>query len=303
MTTVSPEVAIVTGAASGIGRRWSQALRAREGQFRLALADVNEEGLRTAFEPGDDLSLHAFDVRSKEGWQDLVDDTLSRYGRIDYLFNIAGGGRPGFLLDVSLDLVDTTIDVNLKGQIYGMKSVAPVMVRQGKGHIVNISSLAGISPTPGNELYSAAKSGLRSVSLSTAVRLRPLGVHVTVVCPDLVDTPTVDRHMKLRPADVALIYSGPGALSLERVEEALWYVVRTRPLELAIPGSRGWLVKVVNVFPQLMPRLYGRLLRRGLKRLEALRQRRYNSSAAAPSQVSCRSEAGGTVSGGPSSPA
>ncbi|MGE0159769.1 MAG: SDR family NAD(P)-dependent oxidoreductase [Gemmatimonadales bacterium] len=186
-------------------------------------------------------------------------------------------------MEVPLELVDSTIDVNLKGQIYGMMIVAPIMMGQRRGHIINISSLAGISPTPGNELYSAAKSGLRSVSLSTAVRLRPHGVFVTVLCPDLVDTPTVDRHMKLPPTDVALIYSGPGALSLERIEEALWHIVRRRPLELAVPASRGLMVKLVNAFPQLMPRLYGTLLRRGLRRLEEVRLRRYGDRTAVSS--------------------
>lgn len=279
----APEVAVVTGAASGIGRHWAGALRARSDAYRLVLADVNEEGLRAAFEPSEDLRIHAFDIRSVEGWEALVGDTLKRFGRIDYLFNIAGGGRPGFLLDVPLDLVDKTIDVNLKGQIYGMKLVAPVMVRQRKGHIVNISSLAGVSPTPGNELYSAAKSGLRSISLSTGVRLRAHGVFVTVICPDLVDTPTVDRHLKLEPTDVALIYSGPGALSVEQVEDALWRAMRDRPLELAIPLSRGWLAKVVNTFPGLMPRLYGTLLKRGLKKLEVVRAERHRVSEESPS--------------------
>jgi NAD(P)-dependent dehydrogenase (short-subunit alcohol dehydrogenase family) len=147
-----PEVAVVTGAASGIGRHWAQALRSRDGMYRLVLADINEEGLMAAFDPDDQTRLHAVDVRLPSHWRRLVDDTMEHYGRIDYLFNIAGGGQPGFVLDVSMELVDSTIDLNLKGQIYGMKAVGPVMVRQGKGHIVNISSLAGISPTPGNEL-------------------------------------------------------------------------------------------------------------------------------------------------------
>jgi len=295
--TGASDVAVVTGAASGIGRHWARALR-RRGGFRLVLADVDEKGLRASFEPGDDLLLHGFDVRSVEGWRRLTADAVRRFGGIDYLFNIAGVGRPGLLIEVPLELVDTTIDVNLKGQIYGMKAIAPVMVLQGRGHIVNVASLAGISPTPGNELYSAAKAGLRSVSLSTAVRLREYGVHVTVLCPDLVDTPTVDRHMKLNPTDVALIYSGPGALSLERIEEAFWHIVRIKPLELAVPGSRGWMVKLVNAFPQLMPRLYGTLLRRGLRRLEALRLERYGApSTGGPGGDALRSSAGPSMSG------
>jgi len=266
--SVPPRVAIVTGAASGIGKHWAGVLAARGDEYRLALADVNAAGLCVAFAPSDRVRLHELDVRSVEQWQRVVDDTLRRFGRIDYLFNIAGGGRPGFLLDVPMQLVDTTIDVNLKGQIYGMKIVGPIMVRQGAGHIVNVASLAGVSPTPGNELYSAAKFGLRAVSLATAIRLRPKGVFVTVVCPDLVDTPALTRHLELNPEDVALIHSGPGALSTVDVERAFFRAMRERPLEVLLPRWRGWLAKINNLCPPLMLHLYGPLMRRGLRRLE-----------------------------------
>ena len=271
----SSPVAIVTGAASGIGRHWARVLRGRG--FRLALADVNGEGLRAAFDDEAGVRLHTLDMRSVEGWQKMVDDTLHHFGAVDYLFNIAGSGRPGFLLDVPMDLVDTSIDVNLKGHIYGMKTVGPLMVRQGSGHIVNMSSLAGISPTPGNELYSAAKSGLRAVSIATAIRLRPMGVFITVVCPDLVDTPTLAKHLMLDPNDVALIHSGRRALTVVEVEAALLRALRDRPLEITVPRSRGWFVKIVNFFPPLMFHLYGLLLRRGLRRLEALKRARVRS--------------------------
>ena len=264
--TDSHRVAIVTGAASGIGRHWAGVLAARP-EYRLTVADVNEAGLRAAFSPADRLHLQPLDVCSAERWQALADETMARFGRIDYLFNIAGGGRPGFLLDVPMSLVDATIDVNLKGQIYGMKTVAPIMVRQGEGHIVNVSSLAGVSPTPGNELYSAAKCGLRAVSLATAVRLRPLGVHVTVVCPDLVDTPALARHMLLAEEDVALIHSGPRALSVVDMERAFFRAMREKPLEITVPRWRGWLAKINNLYPPLMLRLYAPLVRRGRRHL------------------------------------
>jgi 3-oxoacyl-[acyl-carrier protein] reductase len=268
------QVAIVTGAASGIGRHWGGVLAARSSEFRVILADANEEGLRAAFAPRDGLVLRAFDVRSVEAWRALADDAVARFGRIDYLFNVAGGGRPGFLLDVPMQAVDTIIDVNLKGQIYGIKTIAPIMVRQGSRHIVNVVSLAGVSPTPGNELYSAAKCGLRALSLATAIRLRPMGVFVTAVCPDLVDTPALARQLELDPQDVALIHSGPHPLCVGDIERAFLRVMRDKPLELMIPAWRGWLAKINNLFPQLMPHLYGPLLRRGMKHVAERRMER-----------------------------
>jgi 1-acyl-sn-glycerol-3-phosphate acyltransferase len=269
------EVFFVTGAASGIGRHWAKALvREKDERRRLVLADLDEVGLRSAFRESETVCLRALDVRSVEQWRRVVADTVRRFGRIDYLFNIAGGGRPGPFLDVPMEDVDAQIDLNLKGPIYGMKTVGPIMVRQGRGHIVNVSSLAGIAPTPGNALYSAAKTGLRAVSIASAIRLREKGVRVTVVCPDLVDTPTVERHLSLDPEDVALIYSGPGPLGVEDVEGAFRTALRTGRLEIALPTWRGWLVKVNNLVPPLMPRLYRPLMHKGLVNLEALRRER-----------------------------
>ena len=282
--TTPAKVVIITGAASGIGRHWAETLAARPDEYRLALVDVNGAGLAELFEPSEGLSLYTFDVRSVEQRSDTVDDVLQRFGRVDYLFNIAGGGTPGFLLDVPMELVDSSIDVNLKGPIFGMKAVGPVMVRQGSGHIVNVASLAGISSTPGNELYSAAKFGLRSISLSTAVRLRPMGVFVTVVCPDLVDTPTLARHLRSRPEDVALIHSGPGALTVEDVTEAFWRALRGQALEITIPRRRGWLAKINNLFPALMFLFYKPLMRKGLRRLEQLKREREVAPATKPRQ-------------------
>ncbi|MEZ4767745.1 MAG: SDR family oxidoreductase [Caldilineales bacterium] len=178
-TSKPPLVAVVTGAASGIGRHWAGVLAARG--WRLALADINETGLRAAFDEDERLRLHRLDVRCPDQWQALVRDTVQRFGRIDCLFNIAGGGRLGFLLEQPVENVDLVIDLNLKGPVYGMRLVGQVMAAQRSGHIVNVASLAGLSATPGNALYSAAKSGLRTASLAAAVELRKYGVYVTVV--------------------------------------------------------------------------------------------------------------------------
>jgi NAD(P)-dependent dehydrogenase (short-subunit alcohol dehydrogenase family) len=103
------QVAIITGAASGIGRHWAGVLAVRD-DFVLALADIDEAGAAAAFTPSDRLRLRRLDVRSPGDWQALLGDTLAAFGRIDYLFNIAGGGRLGFLLEQTVDnVVDTPL--------------------------------------------------------------------------------------------------------------------------------------------------------------------------------------------------
>ncbi len=267
-----PHVAIITGAASGIGKHWASVLAAQGDAWRLALADIDETGLRAAFTPSNRLRLHRLDVRAPGDWQALVGDTLAAFGRIDYLFNIAGGGRLGFLLDQPLDNVDFVIDVNLKGPIYGLRLAGQVMAAQRSGHIINVGSLAGLSPTPGNALYSAAKSGLRAASLAAAVELRQHGVYVTVIAPDVVDTPLARRHFD-QPEAAALARSGGRVLTVQDVEGAFWQAMAERPLELNLPRWRGWLAKVNSLYPPLMLRLYEPLKRRGLKQIA---QAQYN---------------------------
>ncbi|MCS7055614.1 MAG: SDR family oxidoreductase [Thermoflexales bacterium] len=263
---MTDRVVLLTGAASGIGRHMAAALAAHGSGYCLALADVDEAGLAAAFTPSERLRLHRMDVRSAADWQRAIDDTLARFGRIDYLFNIAGGGRIGFLLEQPLENLDAVVDVNLKGPLLGMRLVAPLMVRQGRGHIINVASLAGLAGTPGNALYSAAKAGLRAASLAVAVELRRYGVYVTVIAPDVVDTPLARRHFD-HPEAAAVLRSGGRVLTVEEVEAAFWEAMRRRPLEITLPRWRGWLAKLSSVHPPLMLRLYEPLRRRGLKRM------------------------------------
>ncbi|MBI4790154.1 MAG: SDR family oxidoreductase [Chloroflexi bacterium] len=201
------QVVIITGAASGIGKHWASVL-AKDDAYNLALADIDDAGLRAAFMPSERLRVHCLDIRSVAQWQHVVADTLEHFGRIDYLFNIAGGSRPAFFLDQPTENIDFQIDVNLKGPLIGMKLVGEIMVKQGAGHIINVASLAGLSPTPGNALYSAAKGGLRNAAIAAAIEWRKRGVAVTVVSPDLVDTPIMQKHLTTGREEVALTYTG-----------------------------------------------------------------------------------------------
>ena len=272
---MSRQVAIVTGAASGIGRRFALDLRARRPDMRLVLADVNGDALADAFDAGEDVLLEAFDVRSLAEWQRVVGETTARFGQIDYLMNIAGIDRTAMFIDQPLENIDSIIDINLKGSLYGMRLVAELMAARGSGHIINISSLAGIAPTPGTAIYSASKFALRGLSLATAVELRPRGVSVTVICPDLVDTALLDQHLTVADHDaIALVFSGSPTLSAEEVSEAIFRAMRNRPLEIDVPFSRGLVSKLASAAPGALLLLYGPLKKRGLRRLESARRER-----------------------------
>ncbi|MGO9763114.1 MAG: SDR family oxidoreductase [Solirubrobacteraceae bacterium] len=272
---MNDQVAIITGAASGVGRRFATELRRRRPEMRLVLADVNGAALAEAFTLDERLVLQAFDVRSVEAWQRVVAETLARFGAIDYLCNIAGIDRPAMFIDQPLGNIDDLVDINLKGSLYGMRIVAEHMAARGSGHIINMASLAGVTPTPGTSIYSATKFGLRGVSIAAAVELRSRGVYVTVICPDLIDTALLDQHLDNRDAEaVGLIFSGPRPLTAEQVSEAIFRAMRDRPLEIDLPLSRGLLAKLSSAVPGTLLMLYEPLKRKGIRQLERARRER-----------------------------
>lgn len=265
-------VAIVTGAASGIGRHFAGELAANN--FQLVVADVNEAGLAAAFNEGPGTLLFPLDVRIAEQWRTLIAATLERFGRIDYLFNIAGIIQPGFITETGIEWIDRHMDINAKGVMYGTKLVSEVMIQQGAGHIVNIASLAGVAPIKGISLYSASKYAVRGFSLAAGYELRPHGVFVTVVCPDLVDTPMLDLQLHY-PKEAALTFSGPQKpLLVEDISRILWRAMKNKPLEVLYPATRGWLARLGNLLPALGGFLDARLTRKGqiqAKRLSQLK--------------------------------
>ena len=272
---MNDQVAIITGAASGVGRRFATELRRRRPHMRLVLADVNHEALAEAFRPGEDVVLEAFDIRSAQEWRRVIEATIERFGAVDYLCNIAGIDRVAMFIDQPLGNIDALVDINLKGSLYGMRIVAEHMAARGSGQIINMASLAGVTPTPGTAIYSATKFGLRAVSIAAAVELRPRGVYVTVICPDLVNTALLDQHVEdADPEAAGLIFSGPRALTVDEVSEAIFRAMRDRPLEIDLPFSRGLLAKLSSAAPGVLLWLYEPLTRRGRKRFERVRRER-----------------------------
>jgi 3-oxoacyl-[acyl-carrier protein] reductase len=249
-------VCIVTGAASGIGRRMAAALR-REGHAVVA-ADIDECGLaglaaENGWQSDSRFVTSPFDVRGSKSWDELVESTVARFGRLDVLLNIAGFLRPGNVYEMQPEDFDRHLDINVKGVMYGTRAAARAMMRQRSGHIVNVASIAGVSAVPGLSAYCASKHAVRGFSLSVAQELSAHGIAVTVFCPDAVETPMLTLQESYEEA--AMVFGGPRALRLPEVEAALLRVLRQRPLEVVLDvpfSARALGAKVANAFPRLM---------------------------------------------------
>jgi len=270
---------VVTGGASGIGR--GLARRLYEHGHSLLVTDVNEEGLRKAAEAdglrdAGRVSLLRLDVRDPAAWAAAVGSVVSRWGRLDVLFNVAGVLVPVWTRDAKPDDVERTMDINAKGLMHGTNAAVRQMVIQKHGHIVNVASLAGIVPVPGLAIYSASKHAARAYSIAVAQEVRGDGVFVTAVCPALVATPMMDIQIEREEATFA--FSGKRALTVDEVVTAIVERALVRkPLELvvAVPGSgQGVVAKVGNAVPRLAMRLGGRVARAGRQHQGKLRKER-----------------------------
>ena len=191
--TVTGKRCLVTGAASGIGRATARAAAARGAE--LYLTDINPEPLdELATELGDRARYaKALDISDYEAVRAMADEIHTEAGSIDVVMNIAGIATWGTVETLSHEQWRRTVDINLMGPIHVIECFVPPMIaaRRG-GHIVNVSSAAGLFGLPWHAPYSATKFGLRGLSevLRFDLRRRDIGVHL--VCPGGVDTGLVE---------------------------------------------------------------------------------------------------------------
>jgi NAD(P)-dependent dehydrogenase (short-subunit alcohol dehydrogenase family) len=198
------KVAIITGAAGGIGRALAEEM-AQRGCY-LVLADSNAELLENTVAElcatGARAEAKTVDVRDAAQVQKLVEGAFRELGRIDYLFNNAGLNLCAEIRDTTLDDWNLLIDVNLRGVVHGIHAVYPIMREQGFGHIVNTASAAGLIPAAAEGAYAATKHAVVGLSMALRAEAEAFGVKVSVVCPGLVDTPILDstKYVKFDPA-------------------------------------------------------------------------------------------------------
>jgi NAD(P)-dependent dehydrogenase (short-subunit alcohol dehydrogenase family) len=190
-------VAIITGAASGIGRAAAIAL-AREGA-RVAVVDRNEkEGNATAATiqaEGHDAVYSRVDVAREAEVAQMVEETAALWGRIDILFNNAGVLLVKPIEQMSEEEWDRVLAVNLKAAFFTTKHVVPHMRRGGKGAILNTGSIASFTGQVGTPAYSASKGAIALLTKSLALDLGRDHIRVNCICPGITDTPMLREHL------------------------------------------------------------------------------------------------------------
>jgi NAD(P)-dependent dehydrogenase (short-subunit alcohol dehydrogenase family) len=202
MSLLHDKVALVTGAASGIGRAAALAF-AREGA-KVVVADLNpsggEETVQLIAQAGGQACFVKTNVAQSGEVEALVAAAVRTYGRLDCAFNNAGTGRPPAPLhEKPEDFWDAVIAVNLKGVWLCLKYEIPALLAAGGGAIVNMASVAGLVGFPGGAEYAASKHGVVGLTQTAALELAQRNIRVNAVCPGFTDTPMVASMLQSAP--------------------------------------------------------------------------------------------------------
>ena len=265
---MNTKLVLITGAGSGIGLHLAQTLQ-QKGHSHL-LIDLNLASLQSNFVENASLQFLVGDISKVETWEEIKQFVHSQKLPVSHLFNCAGVIRPGFVRDFDLADIDYHFDVNTKGNILGIKTLADLMKNQGFGHIITISSLAGLAPVSGLSLYSASKFAIRGFSLAAAAEYRKFGVKISVVCPDLVATPMLDLQLGY-PEETKLTFSGPSKVLTPANITADLLRLMAKPKDMiCIPESRGLLSKIAGIWPAIGELFQEQLEKKGSKAIKKL---------------------------------
>ncbi|MFY3790301.1 SDR family NAD(P)-dependent oxidoreductase [Ureibacillus sp. MALMAid1270] len=205
------KVAIITGGGSGLGQ--ATAVRLAKESVDIVVVDVNEKGGNETVEMVKALGVESIfikaDVSKHEEVKNYVDQTVERFGKIDYFFNNAGiSGSGAYFLDSSIDEINQIVGINLLGALYGVRYVAEVMLKNGGGSIVNTASSAGVIGQDSVVTYSATKHGIVGITKSMVAEYGKDGLRVNAIAPGPTETPMVKAFYEANPEMKANATSG-----------------------------------------------------------------------------------------------
>jgi NAD(P)-dependent dehydrogenase (short-subunit alcohol dehydrogenase family) len=247
-------VAVVTGAGGGLGRAIALELGGRG--FLVHATDIDPDAAaRTAAEIGTGARSAALDVRDESACRALAADAAARGGTLDVWVNNAGVLATGLSWEQDETTRRTMLEINTLGTMNGTVAALEPMLAAGRGHVINVVSLAGIVAAPGEVNYSASKHAAMAFTLGTLFDLRRAGIkgiELSSVCPDGIWTPMLED--KLDDPDAAGSFSGHLLTPEQVAREVGKLTERPRPI-LILPRWRGLQLRLLDLFPRLTLRL------------------------------------------------
>lgn len=264
--------ALVTGAGGGLGLAIARMLATRG--YSVVVTDVDGDAAeRAAVAIGAGAGSGALDVTDADACAAAARDLAEREGSLDVWVNNAGVLMPGVVYEQDAALHRTMLDVNAVGTFNGTRAALDAMLPAGRGHVINVISLAGLVAAPGEVAYGASKHAAMAYTIGTLADLRRSGVkgiHVSAVCPDGIWSPMLED--KLEDPDAAASFSGV-MLTPEKVASRVGDLLdRPRPV-ITIPRWRGAFVRFFDAFPGLATRLIPLVMKDARRRQRAFKRK------------------------------
>lgn len=228
---------IVTGGAQGIGLATATAFAAAGA--RVGIGDLDLDRAREAAATFDGFA-YLLDVTCPESFAEFVSRAQVEHGPVDVLVNNAGVMPNGGFLDLAPDVDRMTMEVNLFGVVNGMRAVLPAMLTRGRGHVVNVASLAGKVPVKGLAIYNASKFAVVGLTAATRLEYAGSGVSITAVLPSAVDT-ALASGLDMRPIP---------KVKPEAIAHAVLDSLASRQAEIAVPRYVGTLAAAATLTPE-----------------------------------------------------
>lgn len=268
MAFFANKTAIVSGAASGLGKCLCEEFARRGGiaiVTGLTQAEV-QPVVDAIVQAGGKAIALPMDIRSRENIQAAIDTVVAQYGMLDYFFNVAGVAYIGEFDGAEDSMVENIMQTNAVGPVFGSLYAYKQMKKQGSGHIVNVSSMAGIVPTPGIAVYSATKHAVVGLSTSLRYEAEAFGINVSVVCMGLVKSEMLIRA-KIQGMNAATFEGLSGFQAWDTIR-AVNYILR------GVENNDAYIVMpfYVRIFwwiQRFSPRLFAHLARASMKNIRA----------------------------------
>jgi NADP-dependent 3-hydroxy acid dehydrogenase YdfG len=249
--TLTGQVAAITGGGRGIGRATAEAF-VREG-IKVAIGDIDmATARRTADELGHGTIALECDVTDRASFQSFLDSVEAELGPVDILVNNAGIMPLGAFVEEDDATAHRQININVHGVLYGMKLALPGMQARGRGHVVNLASMAGKVGLPGGATYCATKHAVVGVSEAVRHELRGTGVEISIVMPGLVSTELTSGLGETR---------GIKVVTAQDVADAIVNALKFPHFDVFVPKSAGVIQRLGSLMPRAVYEAVSRMLK------------------------------------------
>lgn len=234
--------AIVTGGSSGIGKAVAKLLIKQGANVSLIARDraklevAQQEIKQLAINPEQKIAIFSADVSRQQEIATAIKNAIAQLGTPQLLITSAGIAHPGYFAEIPIEIFEQTMAINYFGSLYAIRSALPAMERGKKGHIVLISSGAGLIGIYGYSAYCPSKFALRGLAESLRGELKPKGIEVTVVYPPDTDTPQLAAENKIKPLETKKITATAKAWTAEAVAQQIITGIERKRFAIA-PGT------------------------------------------------------------------